>query len=284
MKNIITGFLFAALWGTGSVVIKFGLTAGQPLVLMNVRFAIAALLMLLFALLINKDRYPKREEWLPLFIGGILSMTIYVTAFVFAMKQITAGIGTLGIAANPLIITVLNLVWLRQKITKNIWVGLFMSITGIAIATYPLLIHAQATFIGVALLGLSMICYSVATVYYQSINWTLPRLSINGWQVFFGGLGMLPFTLFFYEPSINTYNSTFWLSVFWMVIPVSIISVQLWLYLLKAEPIKASLWLFLCPIFGFFYAAILLHEPITIYTLIGTSFVILGLYLGKKSA
>jgi probable blue pigment (indigoidine) exporter len=65
-------------------------------------------------------------------------------------------------------------------------------------------------------------------------------------------------------------------------VPISIAAVQLWLYLLKAEPVKASLWLFLCPIFGFFYAAILTNEPITIYTVVGTVLVILGLYLGKK--
>jgi probable blue pigment (indigoidine) exporter len=52
--------------------------------------------------------------------------------------------------------------------------------------------------------------------------------------------------------------------------------------LLKTEPVKASLWLFLCPIFGFFYAAILTHEPISFYTVLGTALVILGLYLGKK--
>ena len=66
------------------------------------------------------------------------------------------------------------------------------------------------------------------------------------------------------------------------MIPVSIGAVQLWLYLLKKDPIKASLWLFLCPIFGFIYAAFLLKEPITSYTYIGTLLVIVGLYLAQR--
>lgn len=149
-------------------------------------------------------------------------------------------------------------------------------------AIYPLLLNAHATPIGVILLCFSMLCYSVGTVYYQSINWTLPRLSINSWQVLFAGLILLPFTAFFFESSENHYDTTFWSSILWLVIPVSIIAVQLWLYLLKAEPVRASLWLFLCPIFGFFYAALLTNEPITIYTIIGTILVIGGLYLEKK--
>jgi drug/metabolite transporter (DMT)-like permease len=66
------------------------------------------------------------------------------------------------------------------------------------------------------------------------------------------------------------------------VIPVSIGAVQLWLYLLKKDPIKASLWLFLCPIFGFIYASFLLKEPITSYTYVGTLLVIVGLYLAQR--
>jgi probable blue pigment (indigoidine) exporter len=282
MKKIIAGLIFAALWGSGSVATKLGLKVSQPLLLINTRFFIAALLMLAISLLINKDRLPKKSEWIPLLICGLLSMAIYPSAFVYAMKNVTAGIGTLGSATCPLIISVLNAVWLRQKITWNIWTGLLIGITGVAVAIYPLLLNAHATPLGVILLTFSMLCYSVGTVYYQSVTWTLPRLSINGWQVLFGGLILLPFTTLLFEQTKNEINTTFWFSVLWLVVPISILAVQLWLYLLKAEPTKASLWLFLCPIFGFFYAYILTNEPITIYTIIGTILVIGGLALGTR--
>jgi probable blue pigment (indigoidine) exporter len=282
MKRIGTGLLFASLWGSASVATKIGLHSAQPLILSNTRFFMAAILMLLFAQLIKKERLPQRHEWLPLIIYGALNVTIYLGAFVFAMQRVTAGIGTLAVATCALIISVLNAVWLRQKIAWNIWTGLGIGLFGVAIATYPLLLNASATPLGLLLLGVGMLSYSVGTVYYQSITWTLPRLSINAWQVFFGGLLLLPFTLFLFDESQNTYDSNFWWMVLWLAIPVSIGAVQLWLYLLKVEPTRASLWLFFCPIFGFLYAAIFTHEPITIYTVVGTAFVIVGLYLGKK--
>jgi drug/metabolite transporter (DMT)-like permease len=282
MKKIFAGLIFAALWGSGSVATKLGLKVSQPLFLINTRFFFAALLTLTISLLINKDRFPKRNELLPLIVCGLLSMAIYPTAFVYAMKYVTAGIGTLGSATCPLIISALNTIWLRQKITWNIWTGLFIGLGGVAIAIYPLLLNAHVTPLGVLLLSFSMLCYSVGTVYYQSIKWTLPRLSINGWQVLFGGMILLPFTTFLFERSDNTINQTFAASVLWLVVPVSILAVQIWLYLLKKEPTKASLWLFLCPIFGFFYSYILTNEPITTYTIIGSILVIIGLYLGNK--
>ncbi|TAG19050.1 MAG: EamA family transporter [Cytophagia bacterium] len=282
MKKLFAGLIFAALWGSGSVATKLGLKVSHPLLLINTRFFLAALLMLTISLVINKDRLPKRNEWIPLLICGILSMAIYPSAFVYAMKHVTAGIGTLGSATCPLIISVLNAVWLQKKITWNIWTGLFIGLGGVAVAIYPLLLNAHATPLGVFLLTFSMICYSVGTVYYQSVTWNLPRLSINGWQVLFGGIILLPFTTFLFETTDNNFNTTFWFSILWLVIPVSIIAVQIWLYLLKEEPTKASLWLFLCPIFGFFYSYFLTGEPITIYTIVGTILVIGGLYLGKK--
>ncbi len=284
MKKIAAGFIFAALWGSGSVATKIGLKVSQPLLLINTRFFLAALVMLAISLLLNKDRLPKSSEWLPLLLCGAMSMAIYPSAFVYAMKHVTAGIGTLGSATCPLIISVLNAVWLKQKITWNIWTGLLLGLGGIAIAIYPLLLNAHATPLGVFLLTFSMICYSVGTVYYQSISWTLPRLSINGWQVLFGGLILLPFTAYLFETAANTFNSTFWFSVLWLVLPISILAVQIWLYLLKEEPTKASLWLFLCPIFGFLYSNILTGEPISLYTILGTLLVISGLYLGQRGS
>jgi probable blue pigment (indigoidine) exporter len=282
MKKLLAGLLFAILWGSGSVATKTGLKAAQPLFLTNVRFVVAATLMLIFAHLIKKYRLPNRTEWLPLFLCGLLNLAVYTCAFAYAMRYITAGLGTLAIATCPLTISLINALWLKQKIALNIWFGLLLGITGIGIAVYPLLLNAHATPLGILLISSSMVCYSLGAVYYQSIQWHLPRIAINGWQALIAALLLLPITAYNFESSLNTINTHFCISIFWLVIPISIIAIQLWLYLLKVEPIKASLWLFLCPIFGFLFGRIFLNEPITTYTLIGTILVIIGLYLGQN--
>ncbi len=43
------------------------------------------------------------------------------------------------------------------------------------------------------------------------------------------------------------------------------------------------MWLFLCPLFGFFFAWWLMGEPVTVYTIAGTILVIAGLYAGQRS-
>jgi drug/metabolite transporter (DMT)-like permease len=68
----------------------------------------------------------------------------------------------------------------------------------------------------------------------------------------------------------------------WLSLVVSVIGLICWFYLLKIDTVKASLWLFLCPLFGFFYAWWLINEPITLYTIVGTLLVVFGLYLGQR--
>jgi len=282
IKSLLIGILFAMLWASASVATKIGILSAQPLVIGNVRFFIAGTLMLGYSYLFQKNRLPKTSEWKQLAIYGFLNVTIYLGCFVIAMKHVSAGIGSLSTATNPLIISILSAFWLGRSVKRTEILGLIFGIIGVGIATYPLLKNSFTDVEGLIILSISMISYSVGTVYYSVQKWKLPLLVINGWQVLLGGLLMVPITLIFTDWSNNTFDFRFWCSVFWLVIPVSIGAVQLWLYLLKKDPIKASLWLFLCPIFGFIYASILLKEPITSYTYVGTLLVIVGLYLAQR--
>lgn len=282
IKNLLVGILFAMLWASASAATKIGLLSAQPFVIGNCRFFIAGILMLTYAYIFQKNRLPKSSEWKQLTIYGILNVSIYLGCFVLAMKHVSAGIGSLSTATNPLFISILSAFWLSRPVKKTEILGLILGIFGVGVATYPLLKNSFADVEGLIILAISMLSYSVGTVYYSSQKWKLPIIVINGWQVLLGGILLLPITLFFTDWSANTYDFRFWGSVFWLVVPVSIGAVQLWLYLLKIDPVKASLWLFLCPIFGFIYASFILQEPITTYTYIGTLLVITGLYLAQR--
>ncbi|TKK67472.1 EamA family transporter [Ilyomonas limi] len=280
---IITGLLFSMLWASASVAGKIGIQSVEPLLLFNVRFLLAGTIMLVYAYLFARKKLPKRGDWKQLVIFGSLNTTLYLGLYIIALKQVSAGIGSLAPATNPLMISVLTAVWTGRRVKAVQWLSIALGMAGVIIATYPLLQNSTATVQGLILMLLSMLCYSAGVIYFAETKWQLPSIVINGWQVFIGGILLLPFSLLMHHPNtINYFDSKFWGAEGWLVIPVSIISVQLWLYLLKVDAVRASLWLFLCPVFGFVYAAILLNEPITVYTVVGTLFVIIGLYLGQK--
>ena len=287
MKIIGIGVLFAMLWASASVATKFGVLSVPPLVLANIRFFIAGIFLLAFAFINKKKtayRLPNKREWRHLAIFGLFNTTLYLGLYVYAMKYTAAGIGSLAVSTNPLIIVLLSSWWMGRKASVKEWISITLGIIGIGIATYPLLKDSHTSLMGLFILGLSMITVSFASVYYAKTKWRLHNLLINGWQVTLGGVFLLPVTFLFGGFENIVLDNRFYLSVLWLSIAVSVIGLICWFYLLRLDPVKASLWLFLCPVFGFIYAWWLMDEPITAYTFIGTGLVILGLYLSLKSS
>lgn len=284
MRQLLPGLLFAMLWASASVATKIGIQAADPLVLALVRFLIAGSLMLVYAYFVQpgSNPLPKGIQWRHLVVFALLNTTIYLGAFVLALEQVSAGIGSLSTATNPLFITLLSAVWLQRALRWYEVAGILLGLAGVALATYPLLQTSYATLTGLFILLGGMVSVSAATVYYARVTWNLNALVINGWQVLLGGIFLLPFALLTADFGATRWNVQFWGGVFWLIGPVSIVALQLWFYLVQQDTVRASMWLFLCPIFGFVYSWALLGEPITGYTYAGTAMVIAGLVLAQR--
>jgi len=280
-NTILTGIAFSILWASASVAGKFGLFSVEPLVLFNLRFLFAGVILLSYIHTFQNARLPLGVEWKQLTIFGALNTALYLGIFIIALQYITAGITSLAIVLNPLFISIMSSVWTKRKVKSVEWLSILLGMIGVGIAAYPLLRGSDVTIKGLSLLGLSMVSYSLGSVYYTTIPWTLPRTSINAWQVFISGILIAPFTLWFHTKP-NHFDLRFWLSLLWLIVPVSILAVQLWLRLLKTDAVRASLWLYLCPIFGLTFSTILLHEPFTVYTVIGTALVMVAVFIGQR--
>jgi probable blue pigment (indigoidine) exporter len=280
-RNILTGLLFTIFWASASVAAKFGLYSAEPLVLYVYRFLLAGIILLAYVHVVERTRLPAGKEWWQLTVFGGFNTTIYLGLFIVALQYVTPGITTLALALNPLFISLMTALWMKRRIRLVEWMSIALGIAGVMVAAYPLLLNSAATVGGLAVLAVSMVAYSFGAVYYAAVKWQLSRTTINAWQVMIGGILIVPITWAMHERPTQ-FDVTFWVSLLWLIFPVSIVAVQLWLRLLKADAVRAALWLYLCPVFGFAYAAILLGEPFTGYTVTGTALVILALYLGQR--
>lgn len=282
-RIITAGLSFAFLWASASAATRIGLESAQPFIIAVPRFFFAGVIMLLVAHGVMKKRMPQQREWKQLAVYGLLNVSIYLGLYVIAMQEVSAGLGSLSVGTNPVFISIIGAIWTGKKIPLAVVASLLLCMSGITIAAWPLLQDSYATPMGIMLLLVSMLSYSIGAIYFSERTWgDLHILTINGWQTLLGGVFLLPLAAIFYDSSMNQFDTRWIASVGWLALPVSIGAVQLWLYLLKDNPVKASFWLFLTPVFGFVIAAVMLHEPISMYTLMGVAFVIAGLYLVQK--
>ena len=277
--------MFAFLWASASTATKIALDVAQPLVIAQVRFAVAGIAMLIFAHLFRRQKLPRGVEWKQIVIYGLLNITIYLGCYVIAMQHVTAGVGALAIATNPLFISFSSVFFLKKKLKFKIIVALLLGTLGVLVASWPLLKDASVTVSGLLLLLFSMLSYSAGAIYFSSKNWNdLSLVTINGWQTTIGGILLLPFTIAVYKNSNNHFDLKFWGGTLWLAIFVSVFAIILWLWLLQRNTVKAGLWLFLCPVFGFAIAAVVLDDVISFYTVIGIVLVMIGLFLSQRHA
>lgn len=281
---IVAGLLFSVLWASAAVATKIGLRVAQPFTICVVRFFLAGGLMLVTGHGVLRQRLPRGREWKQIAIYGLLANSIYLGLYVFAMRQVSAGLGALAIATNPLFINLLAIIFLRQRLRLSTAACLLLCMVGVVVAAWPLFGNSTATPVGLIILLAGMIIYSVSVFYFSRVEWNgLPLLVINGWQVLLGGVFLLPLAAVVYRPALNIWNSESIGAILWLAVPVSIGAVQLWLYLLKRDAARSSFWLFLCPVFGFALSNLFTREPITWFTLVGMALVIGGIYWEQRS-
>jgi probable blue pigment (indigoidine) exporter len=283
LQWIAGGLLFSFLWASASSATKIGLDAAQPLFIAELRFGIASTIMLVYAHLVKSYRLPVGKEWTDIAVYGLLNISIYLGCYVFAMQEVTASIGAIATATNPVFISLMSVFFLNKRLTWKIILSLIICISGVFCAAWPLLGYATVTLNGLLLLLFSMVSYSLGAIYISNKKRKdLSIITVNGWQTLLGGLFLLPVAAYFYREGQNQFNVKLWSSVLWLGIPVSIFAAQLWLWLLKINPVKAGFWLFLCPLFGALIASWLLNDPISWYTWVGIVLVVAGLLIARR--
>lgn len=279
----VAGLFFAVLWSSASTATKIGLLSAQPFVICIARFFLAGIVMLLLAHVLMGKRLPRGREWQQLAIYGLLNISIYLGVYIVAMQEVSPGLGSLAIATNPVFISLMSSLLFRQRLKPVTITSLLLCSGGVVLAAWPLMHQSMATPFGISLLMGSMFVYSIGVLYFSRQQWSdLHILTINGWQTLLGGIFLLPAAAITYNPAKNVWDRHFVGSVLWLAIPVSIVAVQLWLYLLRDNAVKASFWLFLCPVSGYIIANVLMKEPIGLYAIAGMLLVIAGLYLVQR--
>jgi probable blue pigment (indigoidine) exporter len=278
-RPLAAGLLFSILWSSASTATKIGLRALQPFTICVVRFFLAGIVMTIISHLLLRQRMPKGKEWGQIAIYGVLANSIYLGVYVIAMRQVSAGLGSLAVASSPVFINILAAIFLRERLKAATIFSLVLCTAGTLLAAWPLLHNSTATPVGLLLLLISMIAYSISVLYFSRVSWNgLSRLTINGWQILMGGAFLLPILAFTYNTTANTWNNNAFGCIFWLAIMVSTAAVTIWLWLLQVDTQRSSFWLFLTPVFGFLISNIFTGEPISAYTVAGMACVIAGIY------
>lgn len=278
------GLLFALLWASATVATKFALHSCDLFLLTFIRFITVSVVLLSYTYIIkNKtSHFPSKAEFKKLFILGVLNVTVYMSGYLIAIKHVSAGLISLITAVNPLLLIFFSAVFYRRKLTPFEITGIVLALSGLILASIPNLYHSHATLQGLLALIAGIIALSTGSIYYVNSGLTLKKMEVNTWQITIGGLLFLPVVLWNGSNNFLIPDLHFFLSITWLIVPVSIIAYAMWLYLLQKDSVKAGSWLFLTPVIGYLITVIIIHEKITVYGVVGSLLVVSGLLYSRR--
>ncbi len=282
--DTLKGILFITFWASATVATKFALKSADLFLFTSLRFATVAVILqvYIYGIKSTKEVLPTTTQMKQLLVLGALSITLYMSGFLIAIENVSAGLISLIFSTNPLILILLSAVVLKNKVSLREWQGIAIAVGGLVVAAIPNLQNNHASFKGiVALLG-GITSFSLGSIYFSKVKLALSNLTVNTWQITYGALLFIPLVLLNHNHNFLVADKNFYLSFAWLVVPVSILGYGLWLGLLQKDPVKAGKWLFLAPILGYAMAVVILKEPLTAYGIAGTILVLAGLIFSRK--
>jgi drug/metabolite transporter (DMT)-like permease len=274
---------FVVLWCSGYPAGKIAIQHGGPFTLLLWRFALAAAIFGLLALLGRAAR-PARACVMHSVIVGVLSLAISFGGVYSALKLgVSSGIAALIIGAMPLS-TALCATVIGERLAWRQWVGLALGFVGVALVLDGRLETGAGTVTGYAAAVVGLFSLSIGTLYQKRHSVAMDLRVGLAVQHLAAFVVMLPLAAFL-EHFAADWSAAYSTSLAWLVLVNAVGGFALFFVLLRrgAATDVAALFYLMPPItavMSFF----VLGEKLTLPMLPGFALVVAGIWLGTRNA
>lgn len=283
-------FIIVAIWGSTFVFTKMLLLAGlSPAQIFTLRFIIAYVLLMGYSLSKRSFRLFSdnwRDELLMLVLG-ITGGSVYFLAENAAMLFTTATNTSLIVCSCPLFAMLLFAVVYRhsEHISKVQALGSVLACMGMAVVVLNGHFVLHLSPLGDLLAFAACLCWAVYSLLMKPATEKYSTLFITRKVFFYGLLTIIPYYLIvpgFPSLDVLLRSDVLWNLLFLGVV-ASMICYVAWNWVIsRLGAVVATNWVYFNPITTILFAWWLLHEQITIWFLLGTVFILLGMYLADK--
>ena len=289
----LVAFLVVAIWGSTFVSTKMLLTAGlSPADIFTLRFLVAYVL--LVVLIVATPLGAGSRRWLChswrdelMMIGlGLTGGSIYFLTENAAMLFTTATNTSLIVCSCPLFtMLIVRLVYREESTRVGEVIGSLISLTGMALVVLNGHFVLHLSPLGDLLAFSACMCWAVYSLIIKQVSETYSPVFVTRKVFFYGLITMLPYYLF--AGPLPSWGIVMQRSVITNLLflgcVASLACFVLWNWVIKhLGPVATTNWVYFNPITTIVFAAWLLGERITPYFLLGTIFILSGMYIAAR--
>lgn len=278
--------LTALFWAGNFVLGRSMHLVVSPIVMAEMRWLLALLIISPFLVpKLKKNKAIILKHWPILTLLSILSVACFNTFIYFGLTITTATNATILQSVIPIAILILSAFWLKEAVSKQQWLGVFISLSGVLIlitkGDLPSLLHYSINQGDIYVL-IAVFFWAIYSILLRYRPTELDGFTFFGITVLVGSIALLPFSLieyYYYSPDIVWKNSTV-LTILYMAIFPSILAYIFWNKgVSELGAAKAGLFIHLMPCFGLILSSFFLNEKIYSFHMGGILLIFCGIYL-----
>ena len=295
IKYHLVAFVTVAIWGSTFVFTKMLLQSGlTPAQIFTFRFIIAYLLLFCYSLFTNHSSLftsSWRDELLMVALG-ITGGSVYFLAENAAMLYTTATNTSLIVCSCPLFAMLLFAIAYRhsEHISKLQALGSIVACMGMAIVILNGHFVLHLSPLGDMLAFAACLCWAIYSLLMKRATERYSSLFITRKVFFYGLLTIIPYYILrpseaslFTTSIFQFFNFSILLNLLFLGVIASMVCYLLWNWVIsKLGAVVATNWVYFNPITTIFFAWWLLDEKITLWFLLGSALILLGMYLADK--
>jgi drug/metabolite transporter (DMT)-like permease len=141
----------------------------------------------------RRSGLPARRDWPALVVIGLLWFGLYNVALNAGERRVDAGTAAMLIQLSPVLVAVLAAVFLRERATPALGVGLLVSFGGVAVIALSTSPSGRYDPIGVLLCLVSAAAYAVSLIIQKPLVGRLSALQVTWAACTVGAIACLPF-------------------------------------------------------------------------------------------
>lgn len=235
VTTVLLALFVVFLWATSWVLIKMGLQEIPALTFAGLRYGLAFLFLLPFAMRIQ--RRPSavrltRHMWGQLIILGLLLYALTQGAVFLALAYLPAVTTNLLWSFSTVVVALFGVVWLAEHPTRFQWSGIVLATLGALIYFYPASLP-QGYQVGLAVSVIGVLANAGSVIFGRKINRAreLHPLLVTAASMGIGALVLL--TAGIAMQGLPSIGLTGWVIIAWLALVNTAVAFTLWNYTLQ---------------------------------------------------
>lgn len=240
--------IFVLIWSTGFIGAKFGLPYAAPFTLLMWRMIFVVALFIIIAIILKRPNLSLKQA-LNQGMVGFLIHGLYLGGVFAAIKTgMPAGLSALIVSLNPLVIGIFSGLVLKTTVSTKQWLSLILGLAGVIIV----LLGASnwdgvISMTGIIWLLLALFGICSGTLLQKRTAQDTDHITGATYQ-FAASLILYIILSFAFETQHVDWTWTFIFTLAWLVIPLSIVSILLLLYMIQqGEAARVASYFYLVP-------------------------------------